>query len=89
MCGILGIYGHGNVTPELVYGLTALQHRGQDSAGIVTFDGSFKMAETQDSAIGLEWSKDGERCLLSVDLSTMKSKIRTVSREGITKEIAV
>jgi len=43
MCGILGIYGHGNVTPELVYGLTALQHRGQDSAGIVTFDGSFKM----------------------------------------------
>lgn len=43
MCGILGIYGHTNVTHELVYGLTALQHRGQDSAGIVTFDGSFRM----------------------------------------------
>ncbi len=43
MCGILGVFGYDNVTPTLIYGLTALQHRGQDSAGIVTFDGSFRM----------------------------------------------
>ncbi|MBI4818694.1 MAG: amidophosphoribosyltransferase [Deltaproteobacteria bacterium] len=42
MCGIIGIFGHENVTPELVFGLTALQHRGQDAAGIVTFDKAFR-----------------------------------------------
>ncbi len=43
MCGILGIAGHHEVAPELVYGLTALQHRGQDAAGIVTFSNRFHM----------------------------------------------
>jgi len=42
MCGILGIFGHEDVAPEIIYGLTALQHRGQDSAGVVTFDGTFR-----------------------------------------------
>ncbi|SCA63144.1 Amidophosphoribosyltransferase, partial [Chlamydiales bacterium SCGC AG-110-M15] len=41
MCGVLGIYGDEDVFPELAYGLTTLQHRGQDSAGIVTFDYAF------------------------------------------------
>ncbi len=43
MCGILGVYGHEDVAPELIYGLTALQHRGQDSAGVITFNGNFKI----------------------------------------------
>lgn len=43
MCGILGLYGHEDVAPELIYGLTALQHRGQDSAGVITFNGNFKI----------------------------------------------
>lgn len=43
MCGILGIYGYDDIATELIYGLTALQHRGQDSAGVVTFNGNFKM----------------------------------------------
>lgn len=43
MCGILGIAGHHEVAPELVYGLTALQHRGQDAAGVVTFSNRFHM----------------------------------------------
>jgi len=43
MCGILGICGQDGVAYELVFGLTALQHRGQDAAGIVTFDRAFRI----------------------------------------------
>ena len=38
-CGIFGIYGHPNAAELTYYGLYALQHRGQESAGIVTSDG--------------------------------------------------
>jgi amidophosphoribosyltransferase len=38
-CGLFGIYGHPNAAELTYYGLYALQHRGQESAGIVTSDG--------------------------------------------------
>ncbi len=37
MCGIVGIVAKSNVNQELYDALTVLQHRGQDAAGIVTF----------------------------------------------------
>jgi len=43
MCGILGIISSGNVAQEIYDGLLTLQHRGQDSAGIVTFDDHFHL----------------------------------------------
>lgn len=39
MSGILGIYSKSEVNKKMFYGLSCLQHRGQDSAGIVTSDG--------------------------------------------------
>lgn len=38
-CGLFGIYGHAEAARMSYFGLYALQHRGQESAGIVTWDG--------------------------------------------------
>ncbi len=45
-CGVFAVYGHPDAALLTYYGLFALQHRGQESAGIVVHDGSknpFKM----------------------------------------------
>ena len=39
-CGVFGVYGHPNAAELTYYGLYALQHRGQESAGIVSCDGT-------------------------------------------------
>lgn len=37
-CGVFGIYGHEDAAAHTALGLHALQHRGQESAGIVAYD---------------------------------------------------
>jgi amidophosphoribosyltransferase len=39
MCGIIGIHAKASVNLAIYNGLTVLQHRGQDAAGIMTSDG--------------------------------------------------
>jgi amidophosphoribosyltransferase len=39
MCGVFGIFGHPEAANMAYLGLHALQHRGQEAAGIVTSDG--------------------------------------------------
>ena len=38
-CGIFGLYGHPEAGAHTALGLHALQHRGQEAAGIVSYDG--------------------------------------------------
>ncbi len=41
MCGFLGLFHSESAVREIYDGLVAVQHRGQDAAGIVTYDGRF------------------------------------------------
>lgn len=44
-CGVVGIYGADNAATLTYYGLVALQHRGQESAGIAVSDTTLKVAD--------------------------------------------
>ena len=46
-CGVFGIYGHPEASNLTYLGLYSLQHRGQESAGIVTADGYVLHAHRQ------------------------------------------
>ncbi|MFO1148704.1 MAG: amidophosphoribosyltransferase [Alsobacter sp.] len=39
-CGVFGIYGHPEAAAITALGMHALQHRGQEAAGLVSFDGN-------------------------------------------------
>ncbi|HEV2620006.1 MAG TPA: hypothetical protein VGU23_08740, partial [Acidobacteriaceae bacterium] len=39
-CGVMAVYGHPDAARMTYWGLYALQHRGQESAGIASADGS-------------------------------------------------
>ncbi len=51
MCGIIGIVSQSEVNQSLYDGLTVLQHRGQDAAGIVTCDDSGKFFLRKDNGL--------------------------------------
>lgn len=52
-CGVFGIYDldGGNVVPAVYYGLTALQHRGQESCGLA-------VSNTKGEAGNIQFHKD-------------------------------
>ncbi|MDF1588055.1 MAG: amidophosphoribosyltransferase [Gammaproteobacteria bacterium] len=51
MCGIIGIVGKSEVNQSLYDGLTVLQHRGQDAAGIVTCDKNGQLFLRKDNGL--------------------------------------
>ncbi len=51
-CGVFGIFGHPGAGALTVLGLHALQHRGQEAAGIVTFDKGQFVAERHPGLVG-------------------------------------
>jgi amidophosphoribosyltransferase len=56
-CGVFGIYGHPDAATLTALGLHALQHRGQEAAGIVTFDGKRFHSEKRLGLVGDHFSR--------------------------------
>jgi len=51
-CGVFGVFNHPDAAALTALGLHALQHRGQEAAGIVTFDGEQFHAERRLGLVG-------------------------------------
>src|ERR671914_2065004 len=56
-CGVFGIFGHPDAAAITALGLHALQHRGQEAAGIVTFDGRRFHSERRLGLVGDTFSR--------------------------------
>src|SRR5215204_97760 len=55
-CGVFGIFGHPDAAAITALGLHALQHRGQEAAGIVSFDGHVFHSEKKLGLVGDSFS---------------------------------
>lgn len=56
-CGVFGIFGHADAAALTALGLHALQHRGQEAAGIVAFDGTRFHSERRLGLVGDAFSE--------------------------------
>jgi len=56
-CGVFGVYGLPDASALTALGLHALQHRGQEAAGIVSFDGRHFHSERRMGLVGDHFSK--------------------------------
>ena len=56
-CGVFGILGHDDAATLTALGLHALQHRGQEAAGIVTFGGGHFHSERRLGLVGDNFNK--------------------------------
>ena len=56
-CGVFGIYNHKDSAALTALGLHALQHRGQEAAGIVTFDGTKFISERHSGLVSDNFTK--------------------------------
>jgi amidophosphoribosyltransferase len=56
-CGVFGIFGHPDAAAITALGLHALQHRGQEACGIVTYDGGRFHSERRLGLVGDTFSK--------------------------------
>ena len=56
-CGVFGVFGHEDASALTALGMHALQHRGQEACGIVSFDGKRFHSERRIGLVGDAFSK--------------------------------
>ena len=57
-CGVFGISNHSDATALVALGLHALQHRGQEGCGIVSYDGKNYHSEKRQGLVGDHFTKN-------------------------------
>lgn len=82
-CGVFGIFGRADAASFVALGLHALQHRGQDAAGIVTFDGSQFHAERHVGLIGDNFTKPSVIARLEGDRAIGHTRYPTTGDTGL------
>ena len=60
-CGIFGIWGADNAASFVALGLHALQHRGQEAAGITSYDGRAFHSHRAMGHVAGNFDRDGGR----------------------------
>ena len=82
MCGIIGIVGTGPVGHRLYDGLTLLQHRGQDAAGIATCDEAGRLVLRKGAGLVRDVFRDEDMARLTGRLGIGHVRYPTAGSSG-------
>ena len=82
-CGVFGIFGRQDAAAIVTLGLHALQHRGQEAAGIVSFDGSQFHVERHVGLIGDTFTKQAVIDRLSGSRAIGHTRYATTGGSGL------
>nr|WP_306267167.1 amidophosphoribosyltransferase [Pararhizobium sp. IMCC3301] len=82
-CGVFGVFGHSDAGAIATLGLHALQHRGQEAAGIVSFDGRQFYSERHIGLVGDNFTKPSVIKRLSGDRAIGHNRYATTGGAGL------
>ena len=82
-CGVFGIFGKDDAAAVVTLGLHALQHRGQEAAGIVSFTGKQFAVERHVGLIGDTFTKRSVLDRLPGDRAIGHTRYSTTGGEGL------
>lgn len=82
-CGVFGVFGHSDAGAITTLGLHALQHRGQEAAGIVAFDGHQFYTERHIGLVGDNFTKPAVIKRLSGDRAIGHNRYATTGGAGL------
>ncbi|MDD9910956.1 MAG: amidophosphoribosyltransferase [Ahrensia sp.] len=82
-CGVFGIFAHNDAATITTLGLHSLQHRGQEAAGIVSYDGASFHAERHVGLIGDNFTKPKVIARLPGHSAIGHNRYSTTGGEGL------
>ena len=82
-CGVFGIFGRPDAAAVVTLGLHALQHRGQEAAGIAAYDGKQFFVERHVGLIGDTFTKQAVLARLHGDRAIGHTRYSTTGGEGL------